>query len=241
VGAESRAGQVKPFGQPYLSQDGVGGGSGNPPGDRRFTLLPGNKPLGEPIDRRRRLGARRQPEQPKSALGDEINSFLAEQARLRTEGKLTQPEDEPPIITPADASSLDLLEYRLKLDDHPEEVAKIRSVNRILWGFNVSAFGFLSQGVREYVTNGYELEQGISRNRPQVFEDMEKLNSEEQAILAEQLRKVGIPFKPLTGEITIPFALIVKKMREIVGGEPLFPHIPPPNVTHIKDHPRRNR
>jgi len=67
------------------------------------------------------------------------------------------------------------------------------------------------------------------------------LNGEETAILDEQLQKVGLSFTLPPDGITIPFAPTVQKMREIVGGEPLFLSLPPTNVTSINDHPRRDR
>ncbi len=226
-GAEFRP---RPFGRPNFSPDGVGRGSGNGQGDKPFTLLPGATPLGEEIvKRRRRTGARRQTEQAKPTLGEEINAYLEERARLRAEGQLTNSFDGKPIITPADAMSIDLLVYtnELEIGNHPENRPKWRSVDRIGWGFNALAFGRMNHEVQAYVTVGCEFEQGWFRNHPEMLEDTGRLNGEETAILAELLHKVGLPFEPRPQGITIPFAPTVKKMREIVGGEPLW-EIPAP-------------
>ena len=230
-GAEFRP---RPIRLPNFARDEVGGGSGK----GRFTLLPGNTPLGEPI-------VRRQSEQAKPTLGQEINTYLAERARLRADGQLSNIVDGQPIITPADAISVDLLEYKLEMniDNHPENIPKYWSVDRILWGFDALAFGRMSQAIQERVTLAYELtrDSGLSKSRPQMIKQMERLNSEEAAILAEQLQKVGLPFHMPPDGITIPFAPTVQKMREIVGGEPLFLSLPPSNVRYIEHHPRRNR
>ncbi len=217
----------RPF-QVNLSPDGVGGSGGKGKHDRPFQLLPGNTPLGEQIQRGR-PGARRRTEHAKPTLGQEINAYLEERARLRTEGLLTQPEDEPPIVTQADAISVDLhdLLFSLRNPQTDEQRAKYNSIDRISWGVDALAFGLLSQPMQDHVTNGYEFAQGFLRNHPQILEDTGRLNGEEGAILAKQLHKLGLPFKPRPEGIIIPFAPTVKKMREIAGGEPLW-EIPAP-------------
>ena len=230
-GAEFRP---RPIGLPNLARDGVGGGSGK----GHLRLLPGATPLGEPI-------VRRQSELAKPTLREEINTYLAERARLRAEGQLPTPEGERPIITPADAIRIDLLEFNLELDisNHPDNIPKYWSVDIIVWGFDALAFGRMSQAIQERVTLAYELtrDSGLSKSRPQMIEQMERLNGEEAAILAEQLHKVGLPFTMPPDGITIPFAPTVQKMREMVGGEPLFLSLPPSNVRYIKHRPRRDR
>ncbi len=236
-GAEFRP---RPIGLPNLSPDGGGGSSGK----RHLRLLPGATPLGEPIARSR-PGEQRQTEPAKPTLREEINAYLEKRARLRAEGQLPAPEDEPPIITPADVISIDLLEYKLEIDidNHPENKPKYRSVGRVRWGFNTFAFGKLSHAIQERVTLAYEFtkDSGLSKSRPQMIEQMERLNGEETAIVAELLHIVGLPFELPQEGITIPFAPTVAKMREMVGGEPLFTSLPPANITSISNHPRGDR
>jgi hypothetical protein len=223
----------RPIGRPNLARDGVGGGSGNPPGDKKpFTLLPGVTPIGEPIVRaRKRLGEQRLTEPAKPTLREEINTYLEERARLRAAGQFTQPEDEPPVITSADAISFDLHDLRFNLGSSasytPEQWAKWENLSRIIWGFDALVFGLMSQARQNHVTIGYEFGQGFMRNNPEILEESGRLNGEQASILAEQLAKVGLPFKPRPEGITIPFAATVKKMREIAGGEPLW-EIPAP-------------
>lgn len=217
----------RPFGQVNLSPDGVGGSSGKGKNDTPFQLLPGKIPLGEQIERRR-PGARRRPEQAKPTIGEEINAYLDERARLRAEGQLPTIEGKPPIITSADAISVDLHALLFSLQTQTvEQRAKYDSVARISWGVDALAFGKMSHPMQEDVTVRYEFTQGFNRNHTWVLEDKGRLNGEETAILAEQLAKVGLPFTPRPEGITIPFAPTVATMREIAGGEPLW-KIPAP-------------
>lgn len=262
----------QPIGRPNFAPDGVGGSSGKlpvqgarpvgeiipvrelqrrtgsvrseqRPGNNPFTLLPGATPLGEPIVRARRLsGERRHTESIQPSLRQEINAYLDERARLRAAGQLPRPEDKPPIITPADAMTIDLsyLLFSLRKPQTDEQREKYNSIDRIAWAFDALAFGLMSQRMQEDVTIGYEFTQGFNRNRPNALEKKGRLNGEETAMLAEQLQKVGLPFQAQPQGITIPFGPTVKKMREIAGREPLW-KIPPPNLTHINNRPRRNR
>lgn len=230
----------RPVGLPNFSSDRGGGSSGTPPGDKPFQLLPGKTPLGEPIGKRQ-LGAERQTEQTQPGLREEINAYLEKRAQLRAEGLWLPPEDEPPIITPADAISFDLHEllFSLRKPQTDEQQAKYDNLNKVTWAFDALSIERMSQPMQQHVTNGCEFGQGFLRNHPWVLEEKGRLNGGQTIILAEQLHKVGVPFEPRPQGITIPFALTVAKMREIAGGEPLW-EIPPPNLTHIQNH-RRNR
>jgi hypothetical protein len=230
----------RPFGLTNFAPDGdgAGGSSGNGKTDRPFTLLAGNIPLGKPIERKRRSGAGGHTEHTQSTLGEEINAYLEERARLRAEGALSNIVDGTTIITPADTVSLDLFAYDLEVGTNPTDLEKARSVSRIRWGFDALAFGLLSHGAQKSAVVGYELTQGFLRNHPQIFEDKKRLNGEEAAILAGLTQKVGLPFQARLQGITIPFAPTVAKMREIVGGKPLW-EIPAPG--EVPDHIDRYR
>jgi hypothetical protein len=220
--------------RPALAQDGVGS-SGN--GNRTFTLLPGKTPLGEPIVKKKQPEA----QEATPTLGEEINAYLEERARLREQGLLPRPEDKPPIVTPADVISDDLhvLLFNLGNPETDEQWAKYNSIDSISFVFDTLAFGLISQPMQEYIAVMFELTQGFNRNRPDILEKHGRVKGEDTVILAEQLQKVGLPFHARPQGITIPFASTVAKMREIAGGEPLW-EIPSPNLTHIENH-RRNR
>jgi len=196
---------------------------------------------GRPGERRLRLVRPAAPEPAlQSPLGRELNDYLNERARLRAAGELQPDIDDPPISTPADAISLDLSEYKLEIDRRDEDNAKYWSVDRIMFAFNYFAFGKLSQAVQRNVTAYYELRRDDGLTTAKRNEESGRLNGEESAIVTQLLHRAGLPFTLPHEGITIPFAVTVTKMREIAGGEPLFPNPTPPNVTYIASH-RRNR